>query len=110
MRTKDELFQLGEVSTFLQYLFMSEKHTITYNNGLTNLKIRMDENFNILCQNLSFPDVPECDFTEQMTPLYMLGVIQILQETPPEEFKGSFKSRWDEIKTITLTNLALNRK
>ena len=24
MRTKDELFLLGEVSTFLQYLFMSE--------------------------------------------------------------------------------------
>ena len=110
MRTKDELFLLGEVSTLLQYLFMSEKHTITFSNGLTNLKIRMNENFNILCQNLSFPDIPECDFTEQMTPLYMLGVIQILQELPPEEFKGSFKSRWDEIKTVTLVNLALNRK
>ena len=82
MRTKDELFLLGEVSTLLQYLFMSEKHTITFSNGLTNLKIRMNENFNILCQNLSFPDIPECDFTEQMTPLYMLGVIQILQELP----------------------------
>ncbi len=110
MRTKDELFLLGEVSTFLQYLFMSEKHTITYNNGLTDLKIRMNENFNILCQNLSFPDVPECDFTEQMTPLYMLGVIQILQETPPVEFKESFKSRWEEIKAITLANLALNKR
>ena len=78
MRTKDELFMLGEISTLLQYLFMSESHTITFNNGLTNLKIRMDENFNILCQNLSFPDIPESNFTEQMTPLYMLGVIQIL--------------------------------
>ena len=48
MRTKDELFLLGEVSTLLQYLFMSEKHTITFSNGLTNLKIRMNENFNIL--------------------------------------------------------------
>lgn len=110
MRTKDELFLLGEVSILLQYLFMSEKHTITFNNGLTNLKIRMDENFNIRCQNLSFPDVPESNFTEQMTPLYMLGVIQILQETPPEEFKKSFKNRWDEIKQITLANLTLNRK
>lgn len=110
MRTKDELFMLGEVSTLLQYLFLSENHTITFNNGLTDLKIRMDENFNILCQNLSFPDLPESDFSEQMTPLYMLGVIQILQETPPEEFKESFKSRWDEIRQITLANLALNRK
>lgn len=110
MRTKDELFMLGEISTLLQYLFLSESHTITFNNGLTNLKIRMDENFNILCQNLSFPDLPESNFSEQMTPLYMLGVIQILQETPSEEFKGSFKNRWDEIKTVTLANLALNRK
>lgn len=110
MRTKDELFSLGDVSILLQYLFMSEKHTITYNNGITGLKIRMDENFNVHCQNLSFPDIPECDFTEQMTPLYMLGVIQILQETPPEDFKESFKNRWDEIKHITLANLALNRK
>lgn len=110
MRTKDELFMLGEVSTLLQYLFLSESHTITFNNGLTNLKIRMDENFNILCKNLTFPDLPESNFSEQMTPAYMLGVIQILQETPPNEFKDSFKNHWDEIKQITLANLALNRK
>ena len=109
MRTKDELFMLGEISTLLQYLFMSESHTIIFNNGLTNLKIRMDENFNILCQNLSFPDIPESNSTEQMTPLYMLGVIQILHNTPPSEFKDSFKNRWEEIKKITLANLALNR-
>ncbi len=110
MRTKNELFLLGEVSILLQYLFMSEKHTITFSNGLTSLKIRMDENFNIRCKNLNFPDVSECDFTEQMTPLYTLGVIQILQKMPPEEFKDSFKNRWDEIRQITLSNLALNRK
>lgn len=110
VRTKDELFMLGEVSTLLQYLFMSEKHTITFNNGLTDLQIRMDENFNILCKNLQFPDIPESNFNEQMTTLYMLGVIQILQNTPPVEFKNSFANRWEEIKQITLTNLALNRK
>ena len=93
MRTKDELFMLGEVSTLLQYLFMSEKHTITFNNGLTDLQIRMESNFN-----------------EQMTTLYMLGVIQILQNTPPVEFKNAFANRWEEIKQITLANLALNRK
>lgn len=110
VRTKDELFMLGEVSTLLQYLFMSEKHNITFNNGLTDLQIRMDENFNILCKNLQFPDIPESNFNEQMTTLYMLGVIQILQNTPPVEFKNAFANRWEEIKQITLTNLALNRK
>ncbi len=110
MRTKDELFMLGEISTLLQYLFMNKKHTITFNNGLTDLQIRMDANFNILCKNLQFPDIPESNFTEQMTVLYMLGVIQILQNTPPVEYKNAFTNRWEEIKQITLANLALNRK
>ena len=110
VRTKDELFMLGEISTFLQYLYMSERHTITFNNGLTDLQIRMDTNFNILCKNLQFPDIPESGFTEQMTVSYMLGVIQILQSTPPVEYKNAFTNRWEEIKQITLTNLALNRK
>lgn len=110
MRTKDELFLLGEVSTLLQYLFLSKDHTITFNNGLADLKIRMDENFNVWCLNLNFPDVPESNFTEQMTPPYMLGIIQILQNTPPVEFPKSFKNRWEEISQITLINLSLNKK
>lgn len=110
MRTKYELFLLGEVSILLQYLFMSEKHTITYHNGLTKLRIKMDDNFNIWCHNLSFPDLPETNFTSQADTLYLLGLIQILQETPPEEFPKCFGNRWEEIKKITQTNLALNMK
>ena len=73
MRTKDELFMLGEVSTLLQYLFMSEKHTIIFNNGLTDLQIRMDENFNIWCRNLQFPDIPESDFSEQLSTVCLVS-------------------------------------
>ena len=47
MRTKDDLFALGDISTLLQYLYMNKDHRITYSNGLTNLCIRMDENFNV---------------------------------------------------------------
>ena len=58
MRTKDELFMLGEVSTLLQYLFMSEKHTIIFNNGLTDLQIRMDAIFGVgICNFLIFPNL-----------------------------------------------------
>lgn len=110
MRTKDNLFLLEEIPILLQYLYMDEKHNVTFNNGLTDLQIRMDEDFNIWCRNLQFPDIPESDFSEQMTTLYMLGIIQILQNTPPVEFKNAFANRWKEIKQITLANLALNRK
>ena len=109
MRTKDNLFLLEEIPILLQYLYMDEKHNVTFNNGLTDLQIRMDEDFNIWCRNLQFPDIPELDFSGQMTTLYMLGVIQILQKAPPVEYKNSFKNRWEEIKHITLANLALNR-
>lgn len=109
MRTKDNLFLLEEVPILLQYLYMDEKHTVTFNNGLTDLQIKMDENFNIWCKNLQFPDIPESNFNEQMTTIYILRVIEILQNTPPVEFENSFKNRWEEIKHITLANLTLNR-
>ena len=110
MRTKDELFLLGDIGIMLQYLYMDENHRITFNNGVTDLQIRMDENFNILCRNLSFPDVPESYFSSALVPTYCLGVIQLLQNMPPEEHPKHSKNRWEEIKDITMINLSLNRK
>lgn len=93
-----------------KYLYMDDNHRITFNNGVTDLQIRMDENFNILCRNLSFPDVPESYFSSELVPAYCLGVIQLLQNMPPEEHPKHFKNRWEEIKDITMINLSLNRK
>lgn len=109
MRTKDTLFALENVAILFQYLFMNGDYAVTFNNGLTDLKLRMDENCSVLCLNLNFPDTPEMDFSSQMTPAYTLDVIQTLQTMPPEEYKESFTNRWDEIKTITLYNLAQNK-
>lgn len=109
MRTKDELFALNDISILLQYLYMNENHSVTFNNGLTDLRIRMTKDFGIRCTNLSFPDVPECDFSGQMTPAYVRGIVMVLRETGPVEFPDRFKNRWEEIKTITMGNLALNR-
>ena len=44
-----------------------------------------------------------------MTIPNMLGIIDQLKETPPVEFKNEFKSRWEEIKAITNTNVAQNK-
>ena len=110
MRTKDELFLLGDIGIMLQYLYISENHRITFNNGITDLQIRMDENFNIFCKNLNFPDVLESNFSPQMIPAYYLDVIQLLKNMPPEEHPKHFKNRWEEIKDITMMNLSLNRK
>lgn len=39
----------------------------------------------------------------------MLGIINILKNTDPVEFPGSFESRWNEIHTQVGTIMALNR-
>lgn len=109
MRTKDTLKEFSDIALLLQYLYMDENNTITVNNGLVDIKLRMDEDFKIFCKNMNFPDVPEMNWSENFTPSGCLGVIDKLKETPPAEYNEKFKNRWEEIKTITLHNMALNR-
>jgi hypothetical protein len=101
MRTVDILFELEEIPTLLQYLYMSKDHYITVNNKVTNLEIRMTDGCYFKAKNLSFPDVPELDYTDMMTIPNMLGIIDQLKHVHPVEFPNAFKSRWEEIKTIT---------
>lgn len=109
MRTKDRLFQLDEVAIFCQYLYMSEDHKILFNNGLCELEIKMGDNFRFYAKNLNFPHLPDMDYTETLTIPNILGVIGRLKELPPEMYKSSFSNRWQEIKDIAITNMALNK-
>lgn len=110
MRDKDTLRELDETRWLMLYLYADEKHTITANNGLTDLKFRMTEDCEIMCQNLSFPDFPETSYTESFSIPCMLGIIEQLKSQPPEMPHTAFKSRWDEIKTIAGTYVVLNSK
>lgn len=111
MRLKETLFSLSEFTVLCQYLYMDEKHTVTFSNGVTDLSLRMNDDLSVICKNLRFPDVPEVIWNDEFYPANCLNIIALLKEMPPEEFKdGSFSSRWDEIKTITLANLGYNKK
>lgn len=107
MRTKDDLIDIEEVSIFYQYLYLGM--TITFNNGLTNLTLTMDENFYTKCVNENFPDLPPSNFTDMLTLPYILGVIEILKESKATEFPDTFANRWEEIRTITLAQVGLNK-
>lgn len=109
MRSIDGIKDLKDITTLLLYLYMEEGKTVTYNNGLTDMRIRMDSNFNIWGTNLKFPDLPDMNFNEQMTVPYMLGIINILKNTDPVEFPGSCESRWNEIHAQVGTMMTLNR-
>lgn len=109
MRSIDGIKDLKDITTLLLYLYMEDGKTVTYNNGLTDMRIRMDDNFNIWGTNLKFPDLPDMNFNEQMTVPYMLGIINILKNTDPVEFPGSCESRWNEICTQVGIMMTLNR-
>ncbi len=110
MRTKDTLLKLEDITILYQYLYMSEDHHITVDNGLTKLLIKMNENGVFRAKNLKFPDLPDFNYSEMMTVPNIMAIIEQLEEVPPLEFADHFKNRWEEIKETTLSNLALNRK
>lgn len=112
MRTKDVLINdFKDLATLLQYLYMSEEHFIEVENAIgVPLRIRMDENLRCFCKNLNFPDLPESNWTEEMSVPTIMAIIDQLKEKPATEFPKSFPSRWEEIKTLTCIQLSLNRK
>lgn len=110
MRTKDILIDGFEnIKILQQYLYMSEEHDVLIHNSIgVPLKIRMDENCIYRCQNMNFPDVPETNWSERMTIDETLNLIEVLKEEPAVEFPQRFENRWEEIKALTQTNVALN--
>ena len=108
MRNVNTLLDLEEISVLWQYLYMSEDHYITVDNGVTKLEIRMRENCSFHAKNLNFPDLPDLEYTDMMVIPNMLGIIDQLKNVPPVEFT-EFKSRWEELRTITLANVVQNR-
>ena len=109
MRTVDTLFELEEIPILWQYLYMSEDHYITVDNGITKLEIRMRENCSFHAKNLNFPDLPDLEYTDMMVIPNMLGIIDQLKNVPPIEFKNEFKSRWEELRAITIANVGQNK-
>ena len=108
MRTVDTLLDLEEIPILWQYLYMDEDNYITVDNGVTKLEIRMRENGSFHAKNLNFPDLPDLDYTDMMVIPNMLGIIDQLKHVPPIEF-NNFKYRWEEIRTITITNVTQNK-
>lgn len=109
MRNVDTLIELEDIAILFQYLYMNEEHFITVDNGVTKLEIRMRENGSFHAKNLNFPDLPDLEYTDMMVIPNMLGIIDQLKNVPPHVFSPVFKSRWEELRTITLANVVQNK-
>ena len=105
--TSDELYMFEDYSTLMQALGLGEE--IVVNNGMADLKIWMDKDYNILALNNNFKDLPPYNYNNEMTfKNVILGVIPQLKEQRPREF-NNFASRWEELKTIVNDTVGLNR-
>jgi hypothetical protein len=109
MRDVTTLFDLEDITILYQYLYMSEDHFITVDNRVTKLEIRMRDNGSFHAKNLNFPDLPDLEYTDMMVIPNMLGIIDQLKNVPPIEFKNEFKSRWEELRAVTLANVSQNK-
>ena len=63
MRNKDMLIDIEDITVLYQYLYMSDKHFVTIDNGMAKLEIRMNEVGYFHAKNLNFPDLPGLDYT-----------------------------------------------
>lgn len=105
--TSDELYMFEDYSILMQALGLGEE--IIVNNGMADLKIWMDKDYNVLALNNNFKDLPPYNYNEEMTfKNVILGVVPQLKEQKPREFKN-FSNRWEELKTIVNDTVGLNR-
>ena len=110
MRTKDVLLKdIENIRILCQYLYMDEKHKVTIKDGFgIPREFHMDENLNVFCKNLNFPDNEPTLYNDNFSPRVMIDIIHRLKDEPAVEFPKNFSNRWEEITTITLENVALN--
>ena len=91
----------------MQYLAIGEK--ITINNGCADIEIWMEDGYKIKALNLHFPTLPPYKYDNEMTlENVLLGIIPALKNQKPKEYE-SFENRWEEIKVLSLSTVALNK-
>lgn len=108
-RYKTGLAELDEVNILMKYLYLSEEHSVIFQNTIgIQFKLSMTDDFELKREMLNgaVPGMilPCTDFTCNT----LIAIIDQLKEQPAVEIPNSFKNRWEEVRTMTLGNLALN--
>ena len=100
--TKQDLLSFSDIAKLYQYLALGQ--TIEFNNGLANIVLSMDSNFNVNYRSLDYPEVPEQSYNDMLFPSQLLGIIDILKNTQSED--GDTK--WNKINTYVAATVCLN--
>ena len=111
MRTKDFLYGINEIPTLLQWLYLSEKNTVTVENAIgVKLELSMTDEGRILSRNLNFPELEPHGFDSELNTDSLLSIIEQLKENPAEQFQEQYASRWEEIKSLTAMQMTVNQR
>ena len=106
--TKEDLFNIGEIGIFYQYLALG--NTITFNNGLTDLELSMNTKSDlmpIVAKNLSYPGFEPMPYDNMLYVGNISGIIDRLKEQPSKLNKED--NKWNEIKCYVASTVCLNK-
>lgn len=106
--TKEDLFDIGEIGIFYQYLALG--NTITFNNGLTDLELSMNTKsdlMTVVAKNLSYPEFGPMPYDNMLYVGNILGIIDRLKEQPSKYNKED--NKWNEIKFYVASTICLNK-
>lgn len=107
--TKDEWLELTDISIFYQYLALGK--TITFNNGIADLELKMDLEspfLPIYSKNLNYPDLKPLGYDDMLYLGNILGIIDYLKKQP-STINPKTDSLWDEIKFNVTSTKLLNK-
>lgn len=95
-----------DVLVLLRYLYMSNEHSITVDNGMCKLELTMEPSMQFKAKNLNFPDLSAMNYPFELPA--MLAAIDQLKQVPATEYPDNFANRWEEVKSICAHNMTLN--
>ena len=110
MRTNDVLVNgFDNMKTLFQYLYMNEEHYVEVVNTIdVKLRITMNDKGVFYILNTNFPDIPAHPDKDWMDVETCMAIVQQLEQQEPLMKNTAFKSRWDEVKTITKSTVFMN--
>ena len=106
MRTREVLVEgFEEIKTLMQYLYMDENNYIAIPGTIITFQFFMNEDMEIY----NYDKYTGTKYPRPLTISDWLACVERLKEQPSDCGYGNFSNKWEEIKTITLMQVALNK-
>jgi len=109
MRSKDILKEFEDITILNQYLYMNEDNYVDYFNGITTLRIKMNEDCEYLAINLAFPNLKPLKCSNDMTINFIRNIIENFKKQEPILKNTRFQNRWEEISTVVSMSKTLTK-